>query len=274
MNNSLKISVIGCGWLGWPLAKHLLAEGYKVVGSTRQQSRLETLEAENTGIDLHLFSGDNPLLTDKITPLFSSEIGIICYPPPRTNPEIYATGLQILLEHCEKAGMKKIIFTSSTSVYPDLPQTFDETFDVRQQTGAAHIVAAENILHSMSDKFQINILRLGGLIAADRNPARFLVSERMPNGNAPVNFVHRVDCIGLISNLLQNNIWNKTFNVVADMHPSRREFYQEACKALGRTCPDFPENQPMYQRIISNQLLKKTTNYVFSRSNPLEMLQV
>ena len=36
-----KISILGCGWLGLPLAKSLLAKGYKIKGSTTSESKLE-----------------------------------------------------------------------------------------------------------------------------------------------------------------------------------------------------------------------------------------
>ena len=39
------ISILGCGWLGEPLAISLLESGYLVKGSTTTQSKLTTLEA-------------------------------------------------------------------------------------------------------------------------------------------------------------------------------------------------------------------------------------
>ncbi|MBT8238285.1 MAG: NAD(P)-binding domain-containing protein, partial [Croceitalea sp.] len=45
------IGIIGCGWLGKPLAKALLAENYKIKGSTTTKDKLKELEAE--GINAH-----------------------------------------------------------------------------------------------------------------------------------------------------------------------------------------------------------------------------
>ena len=42
------ISVLGCGWLGLPLAEYLMGKGYQVKGSTTNQSKLSLLE--NKGI--------------------------------------------------------------------------------------------------------------------------------------------------------------------------------------------------------------------------------
>ncbi|WP_396187155.1 hypothetical protein [Flavobacterium sp.] len=43
-----QISILGCGWLGLPLAKALLENGFAVKGSTTSQEKLSVLE--NSGI--------------------------------------------------------------------------------------------------------------------------------------------------------------------------------------------------------------------------------
>ena len=43
-----KISILGCGWLGLPLAKSLLSKGHEIKGSTTSESKLEMLK--NAGI--------------------------------------------------------------------------------------------------------------------------------------------------------------------------------------------------------------------------------
>ena len=45
---NIKISILGCGWLGLPLAKKLIENGYEVKGSTTSESKLELLK--NAGI--------------------------------------------------------------------------------------------------------------------------------------------------------------------------------------------------------------------------------
>ena len=37
------ITILGCGWLGLPLAKALVKAGYSVKGSTTREENLETL---------------------------------------------------------------------------------------------------------------------------------------------------------------------------------------------------------------------------------------
>lgn len=49
---SLITSIIGCGWLGLPLAERLVAEGYTVKGSTTSVDKLSLLRQK--GIDAYL----------------------------------------------------------------------------------------------------------------------------------------------------------------------------------------------------------------------------
>ena len=51
------VSVIGCGWLGFPLAKLLINKGFSVKGSTTQQEKISLLE--NAGIEAYLFNNEN-----------------------------------------------------------------------------------------------------------------------------------------------------------------------------------------------------------------------
>ena len=47
-----KIGIIGCGWLGLPLAKEFISNNYKVKGSTTTKEKLEILKTE--GIEAYL----------------------------------------------------------------------------------------------------------------------------------------------------------------------------------------------------------------------------
>ena len=44
--NQLKIAIIGCGWLGLPLAKKLIKENFIVKGSTTSKEKISVLKAE------------------------------------------------------------------------------------------------------------------------------------------------------------------------------------------------------------------------------------
>ena len=45
----MKISIIGLGWLGLPLADHLIEQGYQVLGSTTSKEKSD-FEAEHKNV--------------------------------------------------------------------------------------------------------------------------------------------------------------------------------------------------------------------------------
>ena len=74
------ISIIGCGWLGLPLAKQLTEKGYVVKGSTTSVEKLSLLK--NYGIEPYLISIDEENIEgDMANCLDASEIAIINIPP-------------------------------------------------------------------------------------------------------------------------------------------------------------------------------------------------
>ena len=75
-----KISILGCGWLGFPLAKALLSKGLSVKGSTTSSEKLATLE--KAGITPFLITLSENKTTGNVTDfLENSEILIIDIPP-------------------------------------------------------------------------------------------------------------------------------------------------------------------------------------------------
>ncbi len=77
---NLKIAVIGCGWLGFPLAKSLFEKGAKVVGTTTTETKLIHLDSNNiNGIFWSL--AENQI--DKVDFLTNADVIIINIPPSK-----------------------------------------------------------------------------------------------------------------------------------------------------------------------------------------------
>ena len=81
------ISIIGCGWLGFPLASELVKNGHIVKGSTTSPSKIEDLK--HAGIIPFLISiSEEGIAGDIGNCLKNSEILIINIPPGlRKNPK-------------------------------------------------------------------------------------------------------------------------------------------------------------------------------------------
>ncbi len=108
------------------------------------------------------------------------------------------------------------------------------------------------------------IVRFGGLIGYSRNPGKFFSKGGIVhNPDSNVNLIHRDDCIEIISQIVEKEVWGEVFNCCADTHPTKREFYTQAAKSIGFPVPKFEDSGFASFKIISNQKVKRILNYEF-----------
>lgn len=267
------ISVLGCGWLGLPLAEKLIENGFHVKGSTTSIDKLKLLEDKRIEPHTVIFNPD--LRTDDIESFLSSKILIVNIPPKRNENvlELYPAQIKYLIDEINKSSVEKVLFVSSTSVYGDSNQVVTEESELNpvRDSGKA-LVIAEGLLRA-EITFRTTILRFGGLIGPDRQPGRFLAGRRnVSGGNAKVNLIHLDDCIDIILGIIQNNLWGDIFNACADEHPARKELYTKAAENLGLEIPRFDEEEGKY-KIISSEKVKSLLDYKFKYPNPLGMIK-
>lgn len=263
-----QISILGCGWLGFPLAKSLLAKGYSVKGSSTTKSK-ESLFKRN-GITPYTLTVGNDSKDDSLA-LFleGSEVVIISFPPKRTENvvSLYQRQIQSIISSINST--QKIIFISSTSVYPNTNSWVNEKMicTPEKKSGKA-ILAVENILNKNFAQ-RLTIIRFAGLIGYDRQPGRFLANkEKLINGMAPINLIHRDDCIGLIQTVLQKKSWGEIINGCADEHPFREHFYRLASQNLGLTPPEFKKETVTNYKKICNKKSKQLLQYTYKFPDP------
>ena len=79
--NQDKIGIIGCGWLGLPLAKSLISNNYKVKGSTTRKNKLTVLKKE--GIDPFLIEITDNSISESISSFLKGLDILIINIPPR-----------------------------------------------------------------------------------------------------------------------------------------------------------------------------------------------
>jgi nucleoside-diphosphate-sugar epimerase len=262
------VSILGCGWLGLPLASHLLSEGYVVKGSVTSQEKKELLKQKGI-IPYQIQITDHEITGDDLPGFFASDILVINFPPARREDIVaYHTAQMSLL-----AGMvrsKHVLFVSSTSVYPDLNREVTEadSFEPAKGSGKA-LVAAEDILQA----FSCTVLRFAGLIGYDRKPGRFLAGKKdVANGDGPINVIHQDDCIGIITAIIQQGVWGEVFNACSDVHPTRRKFYTLAAEKAGLELPTFSADAVSTFKIINSDKLKNRLGYSFKYPDPLKTL--
>jgi nucleoside-diphosphate-sugar epimerase len=248
------ISILGCGWYGLPLAKQLLAQGFKVKGSTTSQQKLSTLKA--AGIDPYLMEVNvNELLCQP--DFFHSETLVICIPPKRSTGDqgSFPKKIEKIAIAAGTGKVTKIIFISSTSVYGDLNKSVTESEEPKPQTASGEaMILAENILKS-NKNFKTIIIRFAGLIGPDRDPARFFAGKQnLPNGQAPINLIHLEDCIGITQAILEQTTFGYTINASSPDHPTRQSFYASAARKSGLNPPGFIDELTSWKIVATNYI--------------------
>jgi nucleoside-diphosphate-sugar epimerase len=260
-----QISLLGCGWLGMPLARALLSNGFSLKGSTTSASKLDSLE--KLGVlpflmELHPNAVDGDIRTF----LKESEIAIINIPPKLrgNNSEDFVGKMQTLIPYIEQSDVQKVLFVSSTSVYGENNDLVTETTPLNPDSeGGRQLVIVEDLLQK-NTYFETTILRFGGLVGPDRNPVRFLAGkENVPNGKAPINFIHQTDCIKIIQKIIELNCWNETFNAVSSYHPSREEYYSKKAQEWQLIAPTFDPTSLGTGKRISSDKLQTILKYTF-----------
>jgi len=255
-----KISILGAGWLGNPLALQLKSNGYQLKVSTTTPEKLSFFH-EN-GIESFIVNVGSNSDTENLNNLLTdTDILIITIPPGRSKPSesTYVDRIKSIIPFIEKHAIKDVIYTSSTTVYLSLKGNVnEETPIVPVSEMDQQIFEIENLLLN-NNNFNATILRLGGLIGEDRHPVKFIVKrENIDDANNPVNMIHRTDIIRFLEKIIENEIPNDVFNIVAPINLNRRDFYTREASKLGLSpLPKFTDNPNADMRKVSGEKISK-----------------
>ncbi|MEN2414662.1 SDR family NAD(P)-dependent oxidoreductase [Flavobacterium mesophilum] len=264
-----KISILGCGWLGFPLAKTLITKGNSINGSTTSENKLSILK--DAGINPFLVTLESEGISENIADfLAESEILIIDIPPKlrtadsNAEKKAFVEKIKNLIPFIEKSLVKKVLFVSSTSVYGDDNDLItEETIPNPETESGKQLVLAENLLRE-NQNFETTILRFGGLIGEDRHPVKHLAGkENLENPDAPINLIHLNDCIGVIEEIINKSKWNAIFNAVAPFHPTREAFYSQKAIKMNLPEPKFSSVKSNIKKVISSEKIETILRYKF-----------
>ncbi|MCP2026273.1 nucleoside-diphosphate-sugar epimerase [Flavobacterium sp. HSC-32F16] len=270
-----QISILGCGWLGLPLAKKLIENGHSVNGSTTSENKLSVLE--NAGINPFWVTVESDHISESFTSfLAESEILIIDIPPKLRGNQSASTSLEMtfvrkienLIPFLEKSSIKKVLYVSSTSVYGDDNDFITEETTPNPETESGRQLLLTERLLQKNQNYETTILRFGGLIGEDRHPVKFLAGkENLENPDAPVNLIHQNDCIRVIEEIINQGKWNEVFNAAAPFHPTREEYYTQKAKEQNLILPKFSSEKSNIKKTISSEKIENILNYQFKLEN-------
>lgn len=268
------ITILGCGWLGLPLAQTLVKEGYSVKGSTTREEKLETLH--DAGVEPWLVRLDPEVNGDDIVAFLQSDTLIVNIPPLRRDDivEYHIEQFSSLIDALGQSPVRSVLLISSTSVYPALNRevTEEDAVDPESLAGQALLLVEEMLMQESA--FQTTVLRFGGLIGYDRNPAKYLATmAEIAHPDQPMNLIHRDDCIRIITEIIRLKQWGEVFNACSPLHPLRKEYYGRAAEIAG--LPAIPLSQSVETapyKVVNSEKLISALHYHFLYPDPVVQL--
>jgi UDP-glucose 4-epimerase len=267
----------GSGFIGSHVVDRLLAEGAAGVRILDSRIREENLgEALPTG-RAELVEGD---VTDPGS-LASALAGIDgvfhmavlplgpCSEDPRRCLEVNVDGTFNVLEASRDAGVRKLVFSSASSVYGDTNEIMDESHPLNARTmyGASK-VAGEYVVRAFCELHGLDhvILRYmnvygprqeGGLVI---NVLRRIQSGQAPtimgDGSQSFDFVHVADVAGANVRAMASEVTGAAFNVGGGNEVTVREIVDRLLAATGSDLePDVRADEvvPMTRRVGSSE---------------------
>ena len=252
------ISLLGCGWLGTPLANKLSNSEYSVNVSSSTPRPFS-----NERLSPYVIR-----LPECISPhFFECEVLIIMVPFKRRflDPSQYLDMIMSIHPYLS-TKIKQIIFTSSTMVYQANNHRVNEDSPIDEGDRAQVLTQVERFLLDLP-AIKTTILRLGGLYGPHRDIGQFALKKKVILGDHPVNLIHQDDCIAIISALLKQP-YHGILNAVGNVHPTRYDLYRHFLDETALSQIKFISDPTQSYKIVDNTKLKRLLNFKFKNDLP------
>lgn len=243
----MRVLIVGCGYVGLPLGAELARRGHEVFGLRRTADGAGELRA----------AGLMPVVADVTQPeslralpgpfdwvvntVSSSKGGAEVY------RSVYVEGTRNLIAWLAGSGVRKFIYTSSTSVYAQADGsevTEDSPAEPQAETGRL-LVETENLLLTAAREqgFPAVVLRVAGIYGPERGHLfrQFLRDEARISGDGSrlLNMIHRDDVVGAAIAALERGEPGRIYNVADDEPVSQLGFFQWLAEQLHKPLPPF-----------------------------------
>ncbi len=250
-----RVTILGTGWLGLPLSLSL-KEDFEVKVSVRTEDKKDSLISK--GLKPYLL---NEQCLDYLDNLLDTEYLFINFPPSKF--ENFHKFLETIYSHKKFEKIKKVIFVSSTSIYPYEEKTFTEDM-VFTNPKSQKIYDIEKLIESRTDV----IFRCAGLMGASRVAGRYYSGKVLDSQDVKVNYVHLEDVIGATKFVIKKDL-KGIYNLCSNEHPTRKKIYLNSSQKFGFKPPIFKDKKEYKQRLIDGSKIEKK-GFRYKYPNPLE----
>jgi nucleoside-diphosphate-sugar epimerase len=221
-----------------------LKNDFLVKVSSRSEDKIELYK--NEGLIPFLLNENN---VDFLDDLLDTNYLFINFPPSKFDD--YISFLEKIFLNKNLSKIEKIIFISSTSIYPNIDGIFDENSQL-DILNSSLVYKAEKIFKSKIDM----IFRVSGLVGGNRYFGKRSAGKIVEFPNTPINFVHRDDVIAVTKFVLDNNL-KGIYNISSNKHPNKKEIYSYNSKKFGFDMPIFKNDDTFINRIIDGSKIER-----------------
>lgn len=278
----MRVLIIGCGYVGLPLGKALVAKEHEVYGVRRSTEGQAELEA----------AGIKPLIADVTQPETLAALPgpfdwvVNCVSSSKGGAEVYRQvyleGTKNLLQWLAANPPKKYIHTSSTSVYGQtdgMPVKESAPTQPVNETSQVLVETEKLLLQAFrASQFPAVILRVAGIYGPGRGHLfqQYLKDEARIQGKGDriINMIHLDDAVGVIMAALKGGKPGEIYNVVDDEPVMQIHFFRWLSEALGKEMPPYATEEEnaarkrgLTNKKVANRKLKMELGYQFVHPN-------
>jgi nucleoside-diphosphate-sugar epimerase len=270
LEKPVKRLVIGCGFLGLPLALRWQNQGDSVFATTRNKQR--SLEFSDIGLHPLILDTTDPVSLEQLQQQ-SFDTVVVAVGMDRSRYDsvhhVYVGGLENVLKNLSE-DIGQLIYVSSTGVYGDFGgEWVDESSPTDpQRDGGKACLEAEQLLQSSRFSDRATVLRMSGLYGNERVPTKSAVESKQWNklsATGYLNLIHVDDAVSAVCIAADQNLVDETF-LVSDSNPTlRREYYQFLADKFelgpipwANVAPDPNSRGSSSKRISNRKFLEQT----------------
>jgi len=267
----MRVLIVGCGYVGLPLGAELVKQGHEVFGLRRSDSA----SSELTAAGIHPLAADitHPGDLAKLPSSFEWVVNTVSSSKGGADEyrAVYLEGTRNLLGWLAKSPPKKLVYTSSTSVYAQTDGSLvkEDAPTAPQSPTSRLLVETESLLLQAASerKFPAVILRVAGIYGPERGHLflQYLRNEARITGKGErfLNMIHRDDLVIAIVAALQSGRPGQIYNAVDDEPVAQIHFFRWLSETLGKWMPPFAtaeesagRKRGLTNKRVSNRRLK------------------
>lgn len=248
-------SILGCGWLGLPLALKL-KKNYHIKVSIRNKKKEN--ELIDKGLVPYLLNEEDYSFLDN---LLNTDYLFINFPPSKFKN--YIVFLEKIYSHPKISSIKKIFFISSSSIYPDVKKLLTEELEIKNSISQL-VFDCEEIAKEKSDI----VFRCAGLMGKNRIAGKYFAGKILDSESSKVNYVHIDDVICATLFAIENDL-KGIYNLCSPNHPTKKEVYLSNAIKYNFEKPIFENSKEYKNRIVDGSKIERL-GFRYKYPNPLE----